>query len=40
VRELERAFGDTMQIESDVLSGSPKHVIVDEADKWNADLIV
>jgi nucleotide-binding universal stress UspA family protein len=29
-----------VQIESDVLSGSPKQVIVAEADRWHADLIV
>ncbi|HKE59978.1 MAG TPA: universal stress protein [Pyrinomonadaceae bacterium] len=40
VRELEHAFGDAVKVEGEVLSGSPKNVIVDEADKWNADLIV
>jgi len=40
VRKLETSYQDTVQIESDVLSGSPKHVIINEADRWSADLII
>jgi nucleotide-binding universal stress UspA family protein len=29
-----------LEISTDILSGSPKHVIVEEAEKWDADLIV
>lgn len=32
--------GEKLNIETEVLEGSPKEVIVDEAEKWGADLIV
>jgi nucleotide-binding universal stress UspA family protein len=32
--------GEDLNIETEVLDGSPKEVIVDEAEKWDADLIV
>jgi nucleotide-binding universal stress UspA family protein len=30
----------TLKICSEIIQGSPRQVIVDEADKWNADLII
>jgi len=35
-----RAVGDTLTISSDVIPGSPAQVIVEEAERWGADLIV
>src|SRR5688572_22007254 len=35
-----RAVGDTLPISSDVIPGAPAQVIVEEAERWGADLIV
>jgi nucleotide-binding universal stress UspA family protein len=40
VEKLKIALGDTFKIEGKAIMGSPKGVIVDEAESWNADLIV
>jgi nucleotide-binding universal stress UspA family protein len=40
IDQLKRIVGDSMKISGDVISGSPKHIIVEEADRWDADLIV
>jgi nucleotide-binding universal stress UspA family protein len=46
IEALERAAaklsagGATLSVSTDILLGSPKRVIVEEADEWNADLIV
>jgi nucleotide-binding universal stress UspA family protein len=37
---ISKSCGDAVQVYGDVLKGSPKHVIVEEADRWDADLIV
>ena len=36
----ESGKGGRLEISTDILSGSPKRVIVEEAEKWDADLIV
>lgn len=40
IGELKQAFGDSAQVSGEVMSGSAKHIIVDEADRWGADLII
>ena len=35
-----KPVGETLKISSEVIQGSPRQVIVDEAEKWGADLIV
>jgi nucleotide-binding universal stress UspA family protein len=40
VETLIKTFGDSMEVYGDAINGSPKHVIVDEANTWGADLIV
>jgi nucleotide-binding universal stress UspA family protein len=40
IDRLKKVIGDTMKIESKAVMGSAKGVIVDEAEKWKADLIV
>lgn len=40
VEKLKAALGDTVQIRSKAILGSPKRVILDEAESFNADLIV
>jgi nucleotide-binding universal stress UspA family protein len=40
VGKLIKTFGDSMEVYGDAINGSPKHVIVDEANTWGADLIV
>lgn len=34
------AHGDKVRIESELLAGIPKHAVVDEAERWGADLVV
>jgi nucleotide-binding universal stress UspA family protein len=38
--KLESMEDKTLQISSDVIEGQPRQVIVEEADRWNADLVV
>ena len=38
--KLESIADKTLKISSDVIEGQPRPVIVDEADRWQADLIV
>ncbi len=38
--KLRREQGENLKITTEVLSGYPKHVITDEANRWEADLIV
>lgn len=40
IGRLKKAVGDTVKLEGKAVMGSPKSVIVDEAEKWKADLIV
>jgi nucleotide-binding universal stress UspA family protein len=40
VRKLEGREDDSIIISSEIIEGSPKRVILDEAERWNADLIV
>ena len=40
IDRLKKAVGDTVKLEGKAVMGSPKSVIVDEAEKWKADLIV
>ncbi len=40
VSKLKTGTSGALKISSDVIQGSPKHVILDEADRWRADLIV
>jgi nucleotide-binding universal stress UspA family protein len=40
VEKLIKTFGDSIEVKGDTVNGSPKHVIVDEANTWGADLIV
>jgi nucleotide-binding universal stress UspA family protein len=40
VKKLIEAFGEAVGVYGDVLNGSPKRVIVEQADRWRADLIV
>jgi nucleotide-binding universal stress UspA family protein len=35
-----RAQGDHLKVTAEIISGHPRHVIVDEAEQWEADLIV
>ena len=35
-----KAHADGLRGSTEILSGHPKHAIIDEADAWNADLIV
>lgn len=37
---VKEKVGDQVKIETEVLIGSPKAVIVEEAEKWGADLII
>lgn len=39
-RIIKEKIGDKVTIETDVLSGSPKLLIIEEAENWGADLIV
>ncbi len=39
-QKLVKTFGASVDVFGDVLKGSPKRVIVEEADRWGADLIV
>jgi hypothetical protein len=34
VEKLIKTFGDSMEVYGDAINGSPKHVIVDEANTW------
>jgi nucleotide-binding universal stress UspA family protein len=38
--KLKRIVGDSITVSNEVVGGSPKHMIVEEADRWGADLIV
>ena len=38
--KLKTIEGKTLRISSEIIQGSPRQVIVDEAETWNADLIV
>lgn len=38
--KLSAIKGKTLKISTEIIQGSPREVIVDEAEKWNADLIV
>lgn len=38
--KVSQKIGDAVKIESKFVVGSPKNVILEEADNWNADLIV
>lgn len=40
VRKLRSALGDAFDVESRAILGSPKRVILDEAETWEPDLIV
>ena len=40
IDRLKKAVGDTVKLEGKAVMGSPKSVIVDEAEKWKADLII
>ena len=40
VEKLIKTFGDQMEVYGDAVNGSPRQVIVDEANSWGADLIV
>lgn len=40
IQTLKRSLGETMPISGNYLQGSPKRVILDEAERWGADLIV
>ncbi|HZI46221.1 MAG TPA: universal stress protein [Pyrinomonadaceae bacterium] len=40
IDRLKQAVGDTVKIEARSVMGSPKGVILDEAERWSADLIV
>ncbi|MDQ6653898.1 MAG: universal stress protein [Acidobacteriota bacterium] len=40
IEKLINTFGDSVEVYGDTINGSPKHVIVDEAKTWGADLIV
>jgi nucleotide-binding universal stress UspA family protein len=40
VDKLKSAVGETLKIEGKAVMGSPKRVILDEAESWRADLIV
>ncbi|HXG94576.1 MAG TPA: universal stress protein [Blastocatellia bacterium] len=35
-----RAQGDHLRVMAEIIRGHPRHVITDEAEEWNADLIV
>jgi nucleotide-binding universal stress UspA family protein len=37
---LRERFGSEVEITTEIISGHPKEVILDEAEKWGADLIV
>lgn len=38
--KLKQALRNYAQVSGDVMSGSPKHIIIQEADRWGADLII
>jgi nucleotide-binding universal stress UspA family protein len=38
--KLKKIEGETFRITSEIIQGSPKQVIVEEAESWGADLIV
>jgi nucleotide-binding universal stress UspA family protein len=38
--KLNSIDGKTLKISTEIIQGSPRQVIVDEAEKWSADLIV
>src|SRR3954449_10006496 len=40
VATLESATDKSLRITSEVIEGSPKHVILEEAERWHADLIM
>jgi nucleotide-binding universal stress UspA family protein len=40
VEKLKTRLGDQCKVEGKIISGSPKAVILEEAERWNADLIV
>ena len=40
VKQLSEALGPEIQIKGKCVAGSPKRVILDEAERWGADLIV
>src|SRR5262249_718028 len=40
VAKLKVALGPQVEVKGKCVTGSPKRVILDEADKWNAELIV
>ena len=40
LEKLIKTFGDSVEVYGDAINGSPKQVIVDEANTWGADLIV
>ena len=40
VAALESGPDKSLRITSEIIEGSPKHVILEESERWNADLIV
>ena len=40
VRKLARGLGSSVKVTGNILPGSPRSVILEEAERWNADLIV
>src|SRR5712691_3272033 len=39
-RLLQSRQGDRLKVTPEIIEGSPRHVIVEKADRWGADLIV
>jgi len=39
-REIRKEQPDSLKISTEIVRGHPKHAITDEAEAWNADLIV
>jgi nucleotide-binding universal stress UspA family protein len=40
VLKLEKAFGPSINVTGNILPGSPRSIILEEAERWKADLVV
>lgn len=40
VEKLKSRLGDSLKVEGDIILGSPRAVLIGEAESWNADLII